>query len=261
MTSDTVTKRALPAGRIVLSVLGILIGLTALAAFLGASDILGLEARWPALGRTLEPLNQWRQLAALLVVAWAIALQFMWPEKKFSDRLAIRQELEDADPRAEEKRPWGWMLLWSAGFVAVWVALLEVLSRRAMLPVNRMFVMAGAVLVQSGAIFGLLWYAMKRQKALRASHWAAEQVPCPRVWRALLSPAVGFLLGVGTLGLWVGFLLAISVLWPQMIGLPPAGEGHASLLAVMSLAADEADSQSVCHWFESRIRFKPVIST
>jgi hypothetical protein len=239
MTSDTVTKRALPAGRIVLSVLGVLIGLTALAAFLEGSQLLHLEARWPALGRALEPLDEWRQISALLLVAWAIALQFMSPEKKFPERLAIRQGLEDADPRAEEKRPWGWMLLWSTGFVALWVGLLELLSRLPMSPEGRVLVLAGAVLVQSAAIFWLLRYAGKRQQRLIESHWAAEKMQCPRAVRALLSPSVGFLLGVGTLGLWVGLLLAVSGAWPQMIGLPSAIEGHTSLLAVMSLAADE----------------------
>lgn len=239
MTSESVTKRVLPARRIVLAVLGIVIGLMALAAFLEGSGILHLKTTWPAIGRALESLDPWRQISALLLVAWAIALQFMSPEKKFPNRLAIRQGLEDADPRAAEKRPWGWMLLWSAGLVAAWVGLLEVLCRLPMSPEGRVLALAGAVLVQTAAIFWLLRYAGKRQQRLIESHWAAEKMRCPRAVRALLSPSVGFLLGVGTLGLWVGLLLAVSRVWPQMIGLPSAIEGHSSLLAVMSLAADE----------------------
>ena len=239
MRSETVTKRAPAVGRTVLSVLGILIGLTALVAFLGASGILHLEARWPALGRAVEPLDAWRQLAALLLVGWAIAIQFLLPEKKSSDRLPIRQGLEDADPRAAEQRPRGWGLLSATGMLVVWVGLLEALSRVAMSPEGPVLVLAGAVLVQSLVIFWLLRYAGKRQKALTESPKAARRMRRRHAVEALLSPGVGFLLGVGTLGLWVGLLFAVSRAWPQMIGLPTAGEAPASLLAVMSLAADE----------------------
>lgn len=238
MTSETVTRRALAATRIVLSVLGILIVLTTLAAFLEVSQILHLEATWPAIGRALKPLDEWRQISALLLAAWAIVLPFLVPEK-LPDRLAIRRGLEDVDTRAGEKRPRGWMLLLSTVFLAVWVGLLELLSRGLMSPEGRVLLLGGAVLIQSAGIFWLLGYAGKRQKVLIESHWAAEQMQCPRVVRALLSPGVGFFLGVGTLGLWVGLLLAVSRAWPQMIGLPPTIEGHATLLAVMSLAADE----------------------
>jgi len=238
MTLETMTRRVLAATRIVLSVLGILIALTALAAFLEVNQILHLEATWPAIGRALEPLDEWRQISALLLVAWVIALQFLLPEK-LPDRLPIRQGVEEADTRTAEKRPRGWMLLQSTVLVAVWLGLLELLSRRPMSPEDRVLLLAAAVLVQSAAVFWLLRYAGKRRKVLIESHWAAEQMQCPRAVRAILSPGVGFLLGVGTLGLWVGLLLAVSRAWPQMIGLPPAIEGHTSLLAVMSLAADE----------------------
>jgi hypothetical protein len=50
---------------------------------------------------------------------------------------------------------------------------------------------------------------------------------------------VGFLLGLGTLGLWVGLLLAISSAWPQTIGLPRAVEDHCELPDVMRLTVDE----------------------
>jgi len=238
MTLETMTKRILPAARIVLPALGILTALTALAAFLEVIQILHVEATWPAIGRALEPLDEWRQISALLLVTWAIALPFLRPEK-LPDRLAIRQGMEDADTRPTEKRPRGWMLLLSTVFVAVWVGLLELLSRHPMSPEGRVLLLAGAVLVQSAAIFWLLRYARNRQKALIKGHRAAGQMQCPRAVQALLSSGVGLLLGVGTLGLWVGLLLAVSRAWPQMIGLPPAIEGHTSLLAVMSLAADE----------------------
>jgi len=239
MTLATGTRRVQGIGRIVLRVLGMVIGLTALAAFVEASHITHLEATWPALGGALEPLDQWRQLSALLLVAWAISLQFMLPETS-PDRLAIRQGMADGDPRAAERRPKGWMLLWSTIFVAVWVGLLEVLSRIPLSAQGRVLLLAGAVVVQSAVVLWLLCYAGKRQRTLIETHWSEKQMQCPRAVRALLSPGVGFLLGVGTLGLWVGLLVAVSGAWPQMIGLPPAGEGHASLLAVMSLAADEA---------------------
>jgi len=238
MTLETVTRRVLVAARIALPALSVLVALTALAAFLEVSQILNLSATWPEIGRALEPLDEWRQISALLLVAWAITLPFLRPEK-LPDRLAIRQGVEDTDTRPMEKRPGGWMLLLSTVFVAVWVSLLELLSRHPMSPEGRVLLLAGAVLVQSVAIFWLLRYARKRQKALIESHRAVEQMRRPRAVRALLSPCVGFLLGVGTLGLWVGLLLAVSHAWPQMIGLPPAIEGHSSLLAVMSLAADE----------------------
>jgi len=238
MTLETVTRRVLPTTRVTLSALGIVVALTALAAFLEVSQILHLEATWPVIGRALEPLDEWRQISTLLLAAWAIALPFLRPEK-LPDRLAIRRGLDDTDTRPAEKRPRGWMLLVSTVFVAIWVGLLELLSRYAMSPEGRVVLLAGAVLVQSAAMFWLLRYAGKRQKAIIEGHRAAEQMQCPRAVQALLSSGVGFLLGVGTLGLWVGLLLAISRAWPQMIGLPPAIEGHTSLLAVMSLAADE----------------------
>ena len=238
MMFATGTRRLLAGTRVFLSVLGVLIALAAFAAFLEVSQILNLEAIWPAIGRALEPLDEWRQISALLLAAWAIALQFLWPGKP-PERLAIRQGLEDADTRSAERRPKEWMLLLSTFFVAVWVGLLELLSRGPMSPEGRVLVLAGAVLVQSVAIFWLLRYAGQRQKALIESHRAAKQMRGQRAAEALLSPGVGFLLGVGTLGLWVSLFLAVSRAWPQMIGLPPAIEGHATLLAVMSLVADE----------------------
>ena len=85
----------------------------------------------------------------MLLVAWAIALQFLWPEKEQAEGLAVRQGLEDADTRTVEKAPRAWMFLLSTCFVAVWVGLLELLSRHPMSPEGQVLLLAGAVLVQS----------------------------------------------------------------------------------------------------------------
>ena len=58
MTSEMVPTQRPGVRRIVPSVLGILIGITAAVAFLAGTQILNLGGIWPALGRTLEPLNE-----------------------------------------------------------------------------------------------------------------------------------------------------------------------------------------------------------
>ena len=130
MKSETATFRARVTPRVILSALGILIALTALAAFLHASQVLPLETIWPAVGRAIGPLGEWRQISALLLVALGIVVQFMLPEK-LPDRLSIRKGVEEADTRSTEKRQTSWMLVLSAIFVAVWVGILELPSRGA----------------------------------------------------------------------------------------------------------------------------------
>jgi hypothetical protein len=237
MKSKAVSFRALAAPRILLSALGIVIALTGLAAFL-VSQVEPLKATWPALGRAIRPLDEWRQISALLLAAFGIVILFMRPEK-LPDRLAIRQGVEDTDTRWTEKRQTSWMLALSALFVAVWVGILELLSRNVLSPEGRVLLLTGAVLVQFAALVGLFLYAGKRQKRLSESHGAQALKPCPRAMQALLSPGMGFLLGLGTLGLWMGLLLALSGAWPQTMGLPPAVEGHSAPLDVMRLTADE----------------------
>ncbi|MCL5278288.1 MAG: hypothetical protein M1376_00070 [Planctomycetes bacterium] len=229
--------RTLTTPRIILSLLGIVIALTGLAAFL-ASQVVPPEATWPVIGRALRPLDQWRQISALLLAAFGIVILFMRPEK-LPDRLAIRAGVEDTDPRWAEKRQTSWMLVLSALLVAVWVGILEVPSRNVMSPENRVLLLAGAVLIQCAALFWLFRYVGKRQKRLSDSHAAGELPPCPRPVQALLSPGVGFLLGLGTLALWVGLLLALSGAWPQIMDLPPAAGDSGALLNVMRLTADE----------------------
>ncbi len=238
MTSETVPKRLPWVRRIVPSVLGVFIGITALAAFLEGTQILDLEAIWPAIGRAFQPLDEWRQISSLLLVAWAIALQFLWPKRKQPQGLAIRQGLEDADTRTAEKCPQRWMLLLFTGFVGVWIGLLELLSRRPISPEGRVLLLASAVVIQSAFIIWLILSAGNRRKTLIEDHRAAEQMRFPGAARALLTPGMALLLGVGALGLWVGLLLAVSDAWPQMLGLP-AVDGQTSLLATMSLAVDE----------------------
>jgi hypothetical protein len=237
MKSKAASFRALVAPRIILSTLGIVIALTGLAAFL-VSQVSPVETTWPALGRAIRPLDQWRQISALLLAAFGIVILFLRPEK-LPDRLVIRKGVEDTDPRRTEKRQTSWMLVLSALFVAVWVGILELPSRNVVSPEGRVLLLAGAVLVQWAALFWLLRYVGKRQRRLGESHGAAELPRCPRAVQALLSPGVGFLLGLGTLGLWVGFLLALSGAWPQILGLPPAAEGPGALLDVMRLTADK----------------------
>jgi len=238
MKSETATYRALVDPGLILSALGITVALTALAAFLNASRALPLEAMWPAVGRAIPPLDEWHQISALLLVALGIVIQFMRPEQ-LPDRLAIRKGVEDADTRWAEKRPTGWMLVLAAVFVAVWVGIMELPSRSLVSAEGRVLLLTGAVLIQSAAIFWLLRYVGRRQKRLSETHGAQELTRCPRCVRALLSPGVGFLLGAGTLGLWIGLFLAISSAWPQTIGLPRAVEDHSALPAVMRLTADE----------------------
>lgn len=238
MKLETATFRALVTPRAILSALGIMIALTGLAAFLNASQVLPLEATWPAVGRAIPPLGEWRQISALLLVALGIAIQFMLPEK-LPERLPVRKGVEDADTRGAEKRQTGWMLALAALFVAVWVGILELPSRNLVSPEGRVLLLTGAVLIQSAAIFWLLRYVARRQKRLIESHGAEGLTRCPRGVRALLSPGVGFLVGVGTLGLWIGLFLAISSAWPQTIGLPRAVEDHSALPEVMRLTADE----------------------
>jgi hypothetical protein len=238
MALETVTKRVLAAARIVISALGIVLALIAVAVFLHASGIVSLEGAWPAVDRVLPPLDEWRQISALLIAAWGIAIQFMRPEK-LPDRLAIRKGVEDTDTRGAEKRQTGWMLALSTVFVALWVGLLEVPSRGLVSPEGRAFLLAGAVVVQSAALFWLLRAAGQRQKRLIESHWAEELARCPRSVRALMSPGVGLLLGVGTLALWVGLVLAIASAAPQVLGLPQPAQDHSATLAAMRLTADE----------------------
>jgi hypothetical protein len=128
------------------------------------------------------------------LVALGIAIQFMLPEK-LPDRLPIRPGVEDADTRWAEKRR-SWMLMLSALFVAVWVGILEVPSRNLMSPEGRVLLLAGAVLIQLAAFFWFLRYVGKQQKRLSESHAAQEPARCLRVVQALLSPGVGFLLGL-----------------------------------------------------------------
>jgi hypothetical protein len=237
MKLETATFRALVTPRAIVRALGILIALAALAAFLHASRVLPLEATWPAVGRAITPLGEWRQISALLAVALGIVIQFMLPEK-FPGGLPIRQGVEDADTRWAEKRQTGWMLVLSVVLVAAWVGILELPSRRLVSPEGQVFILTGAVLLQSAGIFWLLRYVGRRQKRLSEAHGAEALMPCPRTVRALLSPGVGFLLAVGTLGLWMGLLLALSRAWPQTIGLPQAAEDR-SVLPVMRLTADE----------------------
>jgi hypothetical protein len=238
MKLKTPTFRALLTPRATLRALGIIIALTALAAFLHASEVLPLEATWPAVGRAIPPLGEWRQISALLLVALGIVIQFMLPEKR-PDGLPIRQGVEETDTRWAEKRQTGWMLVLSVVLVAAWVGILELLSRGLVSPGGRVLILTAAVLIQSAGIFWLLRYVGRRQKRLLETHGAKERQQCPRYVRALLSPGVGFLLGVGTLGLWMGLLLAISRAWPQTISLPPAAENHGALPEVMRLTADE----------------------
>jgi hypothetical protein len=238
MKSKTATFRALVTPRAILRALGIVIALTALAAFLRASEVLPLEATWPAVGRVIPPLNEWRQIAALLLAALGIVIPFMLPEKR-PNGLPIRQGLEDTDTRWAEKRQTGWMLVLSVVLVAAWVGILEVPARSLVSPEGLVLILTGAVLIQSAGIFCLLRYAGRRQKRLIETHGAEKLTPCPRYVRALLSPGVGFLLGVGTWGLWMGLLLAISSAWPQTVSLPPAAENHSALPEVMRLTADE----------------------
>ncbi len=230
--------RILMVTRIIISTLGIIIALTAFGAFLHATQVLPFEAAWPQVSRLIPPLDEWCQISALLLVAFGVVVQFMRPEK-LPDRLAIRQGVEDADTRWAEKRRIAWRLALSALFVAVWVGTLEWLSRSPMSPTSQVLLLTGAVLIQSAAIFCLLRYVGRRQKRLIESNWAKEQTPCPSPLGALLSPGVGFLLGVGTLGLWMSLLVAISNTWPQSLGLPPAVEDHRSILDVIRLTADE----------------------
>ncbi len=222
MKSKAASFRTLMAPRLILSTLGIVIALTGLAAFL-ASQVAPLEAIWPAVGRAIRPLDEWRQISALLLAAFGIVILFMRPEK-LPDRLAIRAGVEDTDPRWAEKRQTSWMLVLSALFVAVWVGILEVPSRSLMSPEGCVLLLAGAVSIQWAALFWLFRYAGKRQERLSESHKAEELPCCPRAVQALLSPGVGFLLGLGTLGLWMGLLLALSSAWPQIMSLPPAAE-------------------------------------
>ncbi len=238
MKFETASFRKLVTPRAIVRALGIMIALTALAAFLHASKVLPLEATWPAVGRAIPPLGEWRQIAALFLVALGIVIQFMLPEK-FPGGLPIRQGVEDADTRRGEKRQAGWMLGLSVALVAAWVGILEVPSRSLVSPEGQVLILTGAVLIQTAGIFWLLRYAGRRQKRLIETHGAEKLTPCPRCVRALLSPGVGFLLGVGTLGFWMGLLLAMSSAWPQTLGLPPAAEDHGALPEVMRLTADE----------------------
>jgi hypothetical protein len=238
MKSGTATFRALVTPRAIVRALGIIIALTALAAFLHARRVLPLEATWPAVGRAIPPLDEWRQISALLLVAWGIVLPFLLPEKR-TDGLPIRPGLEDTDTRGVEKRQAGWRLVLSVVLVAAWVGIFELLSRGLVSPQGRVLILTGAVLLQSAGIFWLLRYVGKRQRRLIETPGAKGLTPCPRGVRALLSPGVGFLLGVGTLGLWMGLLLAISSAWPQTLRLPQTAEGHGALPEVMRLTADE----------------------
>jgi hypothetical protein len=230
--------RILIVTRIILSVLGIIIALTAFAVFLNASQVLPLDSTWPAVGRAIPPLDEWRQISALLLVALGIVVQFLRPEQ-LPDRLPIRKGLEDADTRWAEKRPTGWMLLLSTLFVAAWVGILELPARGLVSPGGRVLLLAGAVAIQSAALFWLLRYARRRQKRLIESSWARELTRCPRPLRALMSPSVGSLLAVGTWGLWMGLLLAVSSAWPSSLGVPHVVGDHGALLDVIGLTVDE----------------------
>jgi len=236
MKLETATFRVLASPRVTLSGLGLILALTALAAFLNASQVLPLAATWPAIGRDILPLDEWRQIAALLLVALGIAIQFMLPEQ-VPERLAIRKGVEDADTRGTEKRQTGWMLGLSMAFVAAWVGILELSSRGLVSGEGRVLILTGALLIQLAALSWLARYVARRQRLLIENRRAEEFAPCPRGVRALLSPGVGFLLGLGTFALWVGLLLAISSAWPGTIGLPQAAEDHA-LLGVLGLSAD-----------------------
>ncbi len=238
MKLKTATFHALVTPRVVISALGIVIALTALAALLTASHVLPLEGTWPALSRAIAPLDEWRQISALLLVALGIVVQFMRPEN-LPDRLAIRKGLGDADTRSAEKRPTGWMLGLSAVFVAVWVGILELPARSLLSPESRVLILTGAVLIQSAAIFWLLRYAARREKGPIEARGAAEPMRCPRYVRALLSPGVGLLLGVGTWGLWMALLLAMSSAWPQTIGFSQPAKDYSVLPEVVSLTVDE----------------------
>ncbi len=237
MKSEAASFRALVTPRVILATLGIVIALTGLAAFL-VSQLVPPEATWTAVGRDIRPLDEWRQISALLLAAFGIVILFLRPEK-LPDRLAIRKGVEDTDPRWAEKRQTSWMLVLSALFVAVWVGILELSSRSLLCPEGRVLLLAGALLIQCVALVWLFRYVGKRQKRFSESHEAQELAPCPRAVQALLSPGVGFLLGLGTLGLWMGLLLALSGAWPQIMGVAPAAEDHSVLLDMMKLTADE----------------------
>jgi len=237
MKSTAASFRALVAPRVILSTLGVVIALTGLAAFL-VSQVVPPEATWPAIGRAIRPLDQWRQISALLLAAFGIVIPFMRPEK-LPDQLPIRAGVEDTDPRWAEKRQTSRMLVLSALFVAVWVGILEVPSRSLVSPEGRVLLLAGAVLIQCAALFWLFRYVGQRQKRLSESRETEELPRCPRAVQALLSPGVGFLLALGTLGLWMGLLLALSSAGPQIMDLPPAAEDPGALLDVVRLTANE----------------------